>query len=421
MIPINTLLFVFIFLYLLKFFFELYINKLNALNNIKYGKEIPEPFHGIIDEDKLFKMQRYNLDQANFSKIQLIISKTFFLIIILSGILPYFAKSIHDFGFITGGLIFFACPALLFTIIDLPFDYYHSFVIEEKYGFNTKTIKLWILDLIKGLIIACIIGGFLMSSLLIIIKYYEQSWWLFAWLVITIFQLFIIFIYPTVIAPIFNKFTPIENIDLKTKIEELAEKSGINISGIFQMDASKRTRHTNAYVSGFGKSKRIVLFDSLINSHTDDEILAVLAHEVGHSKKNHIRKHLFMNIIMTLVLFYFASQLMQLDIIYSSFGFLEKNLYIGLFLVSIIWEPAGFFLTPIMMAISRHFEKQADSYAVKTLKTSIPLQMALKKMANDNLSNLRPHPLFVWFNYSHPPLLERIEYLENLNKKILLS
>ena len=179
------------------------------------------------------------------------------------------------------------------------------------------------------------------------------------------------------------------------------------------MDASKRTRHTNAYLTGLGRSKRIVLFDSLIQSHSHSEILAVLAHEIGHLKKRHITKQLAMTSVLSLLFFYLASKLLTCELMFRSFGFSAISPYVGLFLLGVLWGPAGHFLSPIMMAISRRFEREADFYSLKIVKSAQPLVMALKKMAKDNLSNLRPHALNVWFNYSHPPLLERIKYLES--------
>jgi len=315
-------------------------------------------------------------------------------------------------NFLLAGLIFFAVLGLLTSAVDLPFDYYHSFVIEERYGFNTKTLSIWISDLVKSVLIAVVLGALFLSALLLMVRYAGQTWWLWAWAVLLGFQILMTILYPTIIAPLFNEFTPLEDPDLKSGVEALTTGQGLNIEGIFQMDATKRTRHTNAYFSGLGKAKRIVLFDSLIATHGKDEILAVLAHEIGHQKKNHIKKQLTLISLVSLLLFYLASKLLTYEPMYVSFGFSSMPHYAGLFLVSVLWEPVAFFLSPVGMAISRKFEREADFYSLGILNTARPLAEALKKMARDNLANLRPHPVFVWFNYSHPPLLERIEYLE---------
>jgi STE24 endopeptidase len=248
------------------------------------------------------------------------------------------------------------------------------------------------------------------------LKYTGRNWWIWAWAVFLCFQLLMTILYPTVIAPFFNKFTPLEKSDLKADIEQLVKKEGFKIEGVYQMDATRRTRHTNAYFSGLGKAKRIVLFDSLVHSHSREEILSILAHEIGHLKNNHIKKQLVIAGLVSLLLFFAASKLITSRVMYESFGFSNTASYVGLFLAGILWEPVSFFLSPIGMAISRRFEREADVYSVGILKRTKPLSEALKKMAKENLSNLRPHPLYVLFNYSHPPLMERIEFLETLER-----
>ncbi len=414
MIPINTILIAYLAIYFITSVADLIIDVINARNLKKYEEQVPEPFHGIIDKDELRKINRYTVHKINFSHAETIIGKIFFLFIILSGLLPWLAEGLKDVHFVLAGLVFFAIPGLIGAVVDLPFDYYHIFVIEEKYGFNTRTLKIWLLDLFKSLLITVIIGTALLSLLLIMVKYAGGSWWIWAWFIFFSFQILMAVIYPTVIAPIFNKFTPLEQDELSEKIAHLVENEGFTLKGVFQMDAAKRSRHTNAYLSGLGKSKRIVLFDTLMKAHEDDEILAVLAHEMGHLKKHHIKKQLFIMGLSSVVLFYLASQMMTWQSMYQSFGFSSMPAYAGLFLVMVLWEPMGFFLSPVAMAISRRFEREADRHAFKVMKVAEPLILALKKMARDNLSNLRPHPLYVWFNYSHPPLLERIKGLQSM-------
>lgn len=413
MIAINTFLVVYLGIYLFSSAADLIIDVVNARNPKKYKEQVPEPFRGIIDEDELRRMNRYTLDKTNFSFVETIVGKAIFLVIILSGLLPWLAEVLKDIHFVLAGLIFFAIPGLIGAIADLPFDYYHIFVIEEKYGFNTRTLKTWLSDLLKSVLMTVILGTVLLSLLLMMVKYAGSSWWVWAWLIFLSFQILMAVIYPTVIAPIFNKFVPLEDNELSDKIQNLAENEGLTIKGVFQMDATKRSRHTNAYLSGLGKTKRIVLFDTLMDAHEDDEILAVLAHEMGHLKRNHIRKQLAILGLSSIGLFYLASEMITWKAMYGAFGFSIMPAYAGLFLVAVLWEPVGFFLSPVAMAISRRFEREADRHAFKVMKAAEPLVMALKKMARDNLSNLRPHPLYVWFNHSHPPLLERIKTLED--------
>ena len=412
MIPFNIYLIAYICIYLISAALKTVIERININYLQKHGNTVPATFQGVIYEEELIEIIRYTSDNVRFKLVQTLVIKSLFLFIIISGILPWLADNLADTNFLLAGLVFFAVIGLIEMLADIPFDYYHSFVIEDRYGFNTKTIKIWISDLIKSLLVIIVLGGFLLSALLLMLEYAGMNWWVWAWVVFLCFQLLMTVLYPTVIAPLFNKFTPLEENNLKTDIEQLAKKEGIEIEGIYQMDATRRTRHTNAYFSGLGKAKRIVLFDSLIQSHSQEEVLSILAHEIGHLKKNHIKKQLVISSIVSLFLFYVASELITCHVMYESFGFSNTPYYVGLFLVGILWGPVSFFLSPLGMAISRKFEREADLYSIEITKRAKPLAAALKKMAKKNLSNLKPHPLYVFFNYSHPPLLERIEYLE---------
>lgn len=415
MISLNVYLIVYIVIYILSVAIYLAIDQLNSSYLKKYGQRVPVAFEGVIDENELQKISQYTTDNIGFNLVQTTVSRTLFLFIILSGILPWLASSLTQVNFLLAGLIFFAVPGFLEGVAGLPFDYYHSFVLEDKYGFNTKTLKIWLSDLVKSLIVVIILGSLLLSILLLMLAYAGQTWWVWAWVILLCFQLLLTILYPTVIAPLFNTFTRLEDSELKVRIQRLADEEGLSVKGIYQMDASKRTRHTNAYFSGLGKAKRIVLFDSLIQSHDLEEIVAILAHEIGHLKKNHIKKQLVITSFVSLLLFYLAAKLLTFNLMYESFGFLNMPHYVGLFLVSVLWGPTSAFLSPMGMAISRKFEKEADLYSFQRLKSAKPLAIALKKMARENLSNLTPHPLYVWFNYSHPPLLERVQFLEALD------
>ncbi|MEE8431285.1 MAG: M48 family metallopeptidase [Candidatus Desulfatibia sp.] len=412
MISINSFLLAYIAIYLVTLALDWTTNRINLKYLEKYGQKVPDAFEDMIDEKELQKINRYTIDNIRFKLVQTGFAKFFFLFIILSGILPWLTESLAQTHFLLAGLIFFAFLGLISSAIDLPFDYYHSFVIEAKYGFNTKTLKIWISDLVKSVLVMAVLGTLLLSALLLMVKYTGQTWWLWAWAFLLGFQILMTILYPTVIAPLFNKFTPLEDPELESGIEKLAAGQSLDIKGIFQMDATRRTRHTNAYFTGLGKAKQIVLFDSLLAAHGPDEILAILAHEIGHLKKNHIKKQLVLISLVSLLLFFLASKLLTYELMYKSFGFPIMPHYVGLFLIGVLWEPVGFFLSPLGMAISRKFERQADFYSSESLNTAKPLTKALKKMAKDNFANLQPHPLYVWFNYSHPPLLERIKYLE---------
>ncbi len=417
MININNFLTAYIIIYLLSSISEILLDLLNEIHLKKKGKIVPMGFEGMIDGNKLAEMNAYTIDKIRLTVLQTVISKAVFLYVILSGFMPWLAGAISKYNLFLAGMIFFAVPGIIALLIDLPFDYYQIFRIEERYGFNTRTIRTWISDLIKTIVITAILGAVLLTLLLLMVHYAGRTWWIWAWIIFIAFQILMSILYPTVIAPIFNKFTPIENEELGEKIKSLSDREGLDVEGIFQMDAARRSRHTNAYFTGLGRIKRIVLYDTLLKSHDDEEILAVLAHEMGHLKKGHIKKQLIIMGIVSLILFFLASKMILWSRMYESFGFPIMSAYAGLFLIAVIWEPVGFFLSPLGMALSRRFEREADRHAHRTLGTGRHFVDALKKMALDNLSNLRPHPLYVRFHYSHPPLIERIEVLEDLNTK----
>jgi STE24 endopeptidase len=313
--------------------------------------------------------------------------------------------------FILSGLIFFGVLALLSGILDIPFSLYSTFVIEKRYGFSTITARLWMTDLIKGLLLSAILMGILLGAMLALVYYAEHTWWLWAWLVFSAFQMLIVWLYPVLIAPLFNKFEPIENEALKEAIIALMAKVGLKTGGVFQVDAGKRSKHTNAYFTGLGKTKRIVLYDTLLKSHASEEILSVLAHEAGHWKKRHIIKQLILTETFSLVFLYLVYRLIDWSLLYQTFGFAEKLPYVGLLLIAALFGPAAFFLTPIGAMLTRRFEREADDFCYNLVGTTIPMINALKRLAKDNLANLHPHPFYAWFYYSHPPLTERIARL----------
>jgi STE24 endopeptidase len=361
-------------------------------------------------------MLQYSIEYLRFNAIERLCGKVVFLLILLSGLLPWIAERVAHLPFVLGGLVFIALPSLVSAFAALPFGYYRVFVIEEKYGFNTRTFKLWLLDLAKTSVLSILLGAILISALLLMIEHLDV-WWFWAWLVFFLFQLLVLFVYPTLLAPLFNKFSPLPPGPLREKIERLSVREGLSLKDIYEMDAAKRSRHTNAYVSGLGRTKRIVLFDTLQKSHDDEEILAILAHEIGHLKLGHLKKQIFLMGAASLVLFFVAFRVMSLDVLYSTFGFQEKIPYAGLLLIGALWEPLGFWIAPIGAALSRKFEKQADLHAVGVMKDAGPFIRALKKMSLDNLSNLHPHPLYVYFHYSHPPILQRIQSLAEVSRK----
>ena len=414
----NLLLAAFLILYALRSATQVFLNRLNIAYMRKQNQVTPDDFKDVVDEEKFKKISAYTIDSSRFGILSDLVDQGFFLFLLLSGILPWWAERLTGwgFGFITGGLLFFAFLGLLPMFLDIPFSLYETFVIENRYGFNTRTMKIWVTDLIKSLILSTLLGGALLLILLLFIAHGGKCWWLIAWMVVCLFELLILWLYPVLLAPWFNKFEPLENQALVQRISELMAKVGLKSGGVFRMDASRRSKHTNAYFTGLGKSKRIVLFDTLLASHTEEEILAILAHELGHWKKKHILKQIILFTSLSLVGFFVVAQLLDMETIYRPFGFSQPMPYVGLFLIAALFSPPLFFAQPLAAAFSRRLEREADDYAVELAHSSGPMIHSLKRLAADNLSNLTPHPIYVWFYYSHPPLGERVARLREKKK-----
>ena len=416
MIQLNTLLITFLALFVFRSLFQLALNLINVSHLRRHGNDVPRVFQGMVDKEKFSRTAAYTADSTKFGIVARLFDHAILLVILLSGILPWLVEIINTWhiGFIGGGLVFFAVLAMIADLLDIPFSLYSTFVIEDRYGFNTRTITLWFSDWIKGMAISCILGGIVIFFLLALIYYLKNTWWFFAWIIISVFELLIMWLYPVLIAPLFNKFELITNKELANKIGTLMGKAGLAVKGVFQMDAGKRSKHTNAYFTGIGRTKRIVLFDTLLASHPDEEILSVLAHETGHWMKKHTIKQLILLEILSLIGLFIVAKLLDWHFIYQTFGFKEQLGYVGLLLVPIVLSPLGYFLRPIGSAISRKYERDADDVAVTLMGTAGPMKDTLIRLSADNLANLVPHPIFSWFNYSHPPPVERIERLENM-------
>jgi len=418
MIQLNFLLFTFIAVFLLRSGTQILLNGLNISYLRQHGSTVPEVFQDIVDHEKLRKISAYTVDSDHFQLITTLVNQGFFLVILLSGFLPWLVKIINPwgFGYVASGLIFFAVLSIFANLLRIPFNLYDTFMIEGRYGFNVMTFKIWISDLFKSIILLAILGGLLLCLLLALVVYGGGIWWVWAWMGVGGFELIMLWLFPRVIAPLFNKFEPIDNKTLEHRIGTLMEKVGLRAKGVFRMDAGKRSKHTNAYFTGIGRSKRIVLFDTLLESHTEEEVLTILAHEVGHWKKKHLVKQIIFLELLSLAIFYAAAKCLDWTLLYRTFGFQESIPYIGLFLIGALLSPVGYFAQPLESAISRKFEREADDFALDLMETAEPMRSALKRLATDNLANLTPHPLYAWFYYSHPPLVERIERLTPSNK-----
>jgi STE24 endopeptidase len=381
-----------------------------------HGHEVPEVYAGDIDETTLSRMTDYTAESSRFGSIEHVFDDAAVLVILMSGFLPWLSGVILSWNlhFIPSGLIFFGILVFISAILDIPFSLYSTFVIEKKYGFSTITVRLWIADLLKSLLVSAMMLGILIGAFLALIHYAKTTWWLWAWLFFSGFQLLMVWLYPVLIAPLFNKFEPVKDDILKEAIVSLMAKVGLKTEGVHQIDAGKRSRHTNAYFTGLGKTKRIVLYDTLLSSHTSGEILSVLAHEIGHWKKRHILKQLVFTEIASLSVLYLIYRLSDWPLLYHTFGFERTVPYIGVLLLAALISPLAFFFTPFGAIIMRKFEREADDFSFDLVGTAIPLSNALKRLAKDNLANLHPHPFFAWFYYSHPPLTERIVRLRQM-------
>ena len=414
MIQFNALLIAFLALFFFRFLFQLALNLINVSHLRQHGNDVPRVFQDTVDREKFSRIAAYTAESTRFGIVAILFDQAVLLVILLTGLLPWFVGIINAWhiGFIGSGLIFFGALAMISSLLDVPFGLYSTFVIEDRYGFNARTIGLWFSDWIKGMSVSGILGGIVMFLLLALVHYFKNTWWFFAWIIISMFELLIMWLYPVLIAPLFNKFEPLANKELADKIGTLMGKAGLALKGVFQMDAGKRSKHTNAYFTGIGRTKRIVLFDTLLASHPDEEVLSVLAHEAGHWTKKHILKQLILLETVSLTGLYLVAKLLNWHLIYQTFGFQEQIEYVGLLLVPVVLSPLGYFMRPIGSALSRRYEREADDVAVTLMGTAEPMRNTLVRLNADNLANLVPHPLFSWFNYSHPPPVERIERLD---------
>jgi STE24 endopeptidase len=380
----------------------------------KHGLAIPPEFKGEIDEDLLKKTQDYVAEKTRFSFISSLFGNIVMVLFIFGGLLNLYNSWVasFDWPFIVSGILFFLLLSYGSTLLSIPFDLYTTFKIENKYGFNTSTPRLWLTDFIKSIVISTIIISIIVSAGLWFVKASPQFWWIWVWGFFLIFSLFMMYIAPYVIEPLFNKFTPIEAEGLEDRIKALMQRTKIRVSRVFKMDASKRSRHTNAYFSGIGRVKRIVLYDTLLNMMSHDEILAVLAHEAGHWKKRHILKQIILMEILSFIGIYVAFQVIQTDFLINLFQVGQETFFVKVVLIAFIGSIVLFPLAPLNNFISRRFERQADKFACHLTDNTEHMAHALIKLSKDNLSNLYPHPLYAAFHYSHPPVVQRVREMK---------
>ena len=409
----QTIFYIIIGILLFDYLLEQFLDYLNATRR---SSELPEELKGIYDKEKYKKSIEY--DRVNH-KFSFIISSFNLVLILLflffSGfaIIDDIARS-YSSNSIVVALIFFGILMFASDIIHIPFSLYDTFVIEEKFGFNKTTVKTFIFDKIKGWIIAAILGGGLIALIVWFYNTVGQYFWIYAWIAIGIFMILITMFYTSIIVPLFNKLKPLEQGELKDEITTFCNQVQFKLENVFVIDGSKRSSKANAYFSGLGKKKKIVLFDTLIEKLSNKEIVAVLAHEIGHYKKKHTLISIFSSIIQTGLTLYILSLFVGNPLLSKALGSDIPGFHLGLITFGFLYSPISMIIGLFINIFSRRNEYAADQFAAENYNGEY-LQSALKNLSVNNLSNLTPHPLYVFFNYSHPTLLQRVRFIEKLN------
>ena len=387
-----------------------------VLNYLNFDKKLPENVSDIYDEKEYKKSQLYKKENFRFNLFSSSLGFVLMILILnygLLGDLDSFLRTFSPENEITLSLLFFGSIFIINDILTLPLQLYRVFIIEENFGFNKMSLWTFILDKFKSYIITIIFGLILLVPLLIFIMLYPSDFWIYFWIVVSLFVVFINMFYTSLIVPLFNKLRVLENGDLRDKLNSFAKKVDFSLSNIFIIDGSKRSSKANAYFSGFGKNKKIVLYDTLIKNHSVDELVAVLAHEIGHYKLKHIISNMIISIITTGIMLYIMSKfLFNSEISYALGGNISFR-HLEIFAFFIIYSPINTILGILLNIKSRKNEYEADNFAVRSYKKK-PLITALKRLSKDNLTNLTPHPLYEFINYSHPSLSKRLNSINNL-------
>jgi STE24 endopeptidase len=405
----TTLFYILIAILIISFIIDKILDALNAKH---YNDTLPYELMDVYDDVEYKKSQRYKATNYTFG----LLASTFSILLTLGffffdgfAYVDQLARQLTNNSILVT-LIFFGIIMLGSDVLTTPFSYYKTFVIEERFGFNNTTKKTFIIDKIKGWMMTILVGGLILGALTWFYQTTGSKFWLYAWMLITVFTVFVNLFYSRLIVPIFNKQSPLEDGSLRTAISDYANTVGFNLDKIFIIDGSKRSTKANAYFSGFGNEKRVTLYDTLVNDLNEDEIVAVLAHEIGHYKKKHIIFNLITSILLTGFTLYILSLLIGNPMLSEALGVTTPSFHIGLIAFGILYSPLSEITGLLMNWFSRKFEYQADNFAKTTYKAE-PLITSLKKLSKNSLSNLTPHPAYVFMHYSHPTLLERIKNL----------
>ncbi|MDA8412623.1 MAG: M48 family metallopeptidase [Desulfobacteraceae bacterium] len=400
--------------------FTYWLRHINLQYLKQHGDRVPEGFDGTIDEEKLRASTAYTVDSSRLGLWDSLFDNGILILFLFGGVLTVYDRFIGGLGapFIVSAVMYFLLLTWFQTLLGIPFDLYGTFVIEARYGFNTTTPKLWMADMIKSQAIGAVLLAFLTGVVFWMIQWSPQHWWIWVWGFMAVFSLFMMFISPYLIEPLFNKYEPITEEGLEEDIRTMMEKAGLKVGKVLQMDASKRSKHSNAYFTGIGKVKRIVLYDTLIRQMSHGEIVAVLAHEIGHWKKGHVWKRLLWAEVLALAGSWVSFRLLAWPGLPGLLGLpgdmsLPSRMVVLGFLASLALFP----LTPFSAWRSRCHEREADRFAADLTGRPNDLASALVKMSAENLSNLFPHPLYAGFYYSHPPTVERVGQLRDMPVK----
>ena len=399
---------------------ELWLSRLNQRQVRAHADEVPPAFREMVDEPTYRRSVNYTLAKSRFGEVVTLFDAVLLIGLLFSGVLSWaFGKFMAAFGTSVlpmAGFLF--ATGVASSIVGLPFAWYAQFKLEDRFGFNTTTVKTWVLDRLKGFLLAVLLGFPLLALVLKLIEWTGPNWWIWAAAVVIVFQLLLLLIAPAVIMPLFNKFTPLPEGSLRERLFLLAQRTEFPTRNIEVMDGSKRSRHSNAFFTGFGRFRKIVLFDTLVAQLAEPELESVLAHEIGHYKKRHVMKLLGVSIAGVLIGFAVVAWLARQEWFYRAFGFeyhaglAAANVVPAMLLFALLAGTIGFWFSPLVRIWSRRFEYEADAFARATMGDAQPLLQALRKLTEKNLSNLMPHPLYSGFYYSHPTLLERERALE---------
>ncbi len=404
----------FLLIILIAVILEFVIDSIANLLNLRALKvELPAALQGLYKPDEYRNSQEYTRAVTHFD----FVTSSFSLALLLSfwfvGGFNYLDQMVRSWGFvpIANGLLYTGILLFAYTLLTVPFSVYATFVIEEHFGFNRTTPKIFVIDIVKGLVLTVTLGAPLLAGILALFEYAGTYAWLYCWMAVTVYFLLLQFVAPTWIMPLFNKFTPMEPGELKEAILQYACSVDFPVKNVLVMDGSKRSSKSNAFFTGFGRNKRIALFDTLVEKQSIAELVAVLAHEIGHYKKKHVLQGIIISILHTGGVLFLLSIFLGSSSLYEAFYMEQPSIYAGLLFFSLLYTPIEMILSMVLRMVSRKNEYQADRFAAETIEQPLALAEALKKLSADNLSNLTPHPFYVFLNYSHPTLLQRVDAL----------